>query len=128
MEMIAGGPSGATRGEGGDAVFDGEAAGAAETSGAALRCEAGETVPAGSVVAAGACEAVESGDGEAVAAALEDGGAEQALVETSNVAAIRASGTDGNRKVIGVSISLPAVRFSARDKKRDTPPRRNRVR
>ena len=153
IEIIAGGASAATRGDVGSAVFagggfgvpddgapicdaeDAVAAGDAEDAVAAGDAEdavaagdAEDAVAAGDVDATGACAAEPNGDGDALAAVLDDEGAEQALLETSNATVKRAGTMDGDRNVIGVEISLRTAQFSALGKKRDTPRRRNRVR
>ncbi len=144
IEIIAGGASAATRGDVGSAVFAGggfgvpddgapicdaeDAVAAGDAEDAVATGDAEDAVAAGDADATGACAAEPNGDGDALAAVLDDEGAEQALLETSNATVKRAGTMDGDRNVIGVEISLRTAQFSALGKKRDTPRRRNRVR
>ena len=144
IEIIAGGASAATRGDVGSAVFAGggfgvpddgapicdaeDAVAAGDAEDAVAAGDAEDAVAAGDVDATGACAAEPNGDGDALAAVLDDEGAEQALLETSNATVKRAGTMDEDRNVIGVEISLRTAQFSALGKKRDTPRRRNRVR
>ena len=144
IEIIAGGASAATRGDVGSAVFAGggfgvpddgapicdaeDAVAAGDAEDAVAAGDAEDAVAAGDADATGACAAEPNGDGDALAAVVEDEGAEHALLETSNATVKRAGTMDGDRNVIGVEISLRTAQFSALGKKRDTPRRRNRVR
>lgn len=135
IEIIAGGASAATRGDVGSAVFAGggfgvpdDGAPVCDAEDAVAAGDAEDAVAAGDADATGACAAEPNGDGDALAAVLDDEGAEQALLETSNATVKRAGTMDGDRNVIGVEISLRTAQFSALGKKRDTPRRRNRVR
>lgn len=144
IEIIAGGASAATRGDVGSAVFAGggfgvpddgapicdaeDAVAAGDAEDAVATGDAEDAVAAGDADATGACAAEPNGDGDALAAVVEDEGAEHALLETSNATVKRAGTMDEDRNVIGVEISLRTAQFSALGKKRDTPRRRNRVR
>ena len=144
IEIIAGGASAATRGDVGSAVFAGggfgvpddgapicdaeDAVAAGDAEDAVAAGDAEDAVAAGDADATGACAAEPNGDGDALAAVLDDEGAEHALLETSNATVKRAGTMDEDRNVIGVEISLRTAQFSALGKKRDTPRRRNRVR